>query len=1251
MVMPRFYLRTSRAFGAPACLCLSLAFAAGTAVAVPSVAAFASPGKARAARKGVLTRAARKGPAGVNAVFELVRQWGGERAPASLNDLLEGIAKDRRVTSVVRDWARYQATRLAEKSAILKPRQAARVYGELGYLTRAQVLGPFADASKNALERPMAPELDGESPAQGYVGKVRGTKLQWRDLSDIAVLSGAYLALDDILYPNTDALAYLRTWVRVPNLSKGQKALLHIGSGGEFRVWVNRALQGEGGADRRPHPLQDEIDIELAPGWNQILIKGNVHAGLWGYYLRLTDLEGTAIPGLEQRSTPPPSEATAAAGKLRLAVRGRGGLRRRLEDQAKRKRVDDLASLFAFYRHTDPFDQNDPALEELAAQIDEARPSAYSAYTWARVTRGQGPKGERLALALRRKNSAKDPESTAHTHARVHNQIALRKQSLGLLRAHERHIAQAKKLWPEHPGFSLLGVRHLQRKGWDLTALKQLQALATRFSESSMVQIELATALAEQGQYQAAFDRLNAVRKMYGPRSRATDVLVELRLDHGDQEQALDLRREASSQGARSMQLVQLARLEQASGHQRRAIELMDRALMVSPYQDEFHRERAEMLLRAGQKSAAIKSFERSLDLRPQQPHLRDLLAALGAENTEDFFSSEGLGLKGVSARIKDAKSSFPKADAVILNQKVMTSVLSNGLRETLDHRQIYIQDKRGVKSQENQVTVYDPAQSFVEVKRARVRHADGSVEELGNADTYSMTAAGYRMFYDQRQLVVHFPGLKAGDVIDVAFLRRDIADENYFGDYFGDLRPLRKEIAQLRNEVIYEAPASRPLYFNRSVKRREHKGRVRYQVLGPKVGPLMSQSNMPGWTQSLDFVHVSSYREWNDVADWYWGLVRDQLVSDAAMRKVVREILDRLGPDASVEDKVAALYHHVVQKTRYVGLEFGIHGYKPYRTTQVYERRFGDCKDKASLLKVLLGLAKIDSNLVLVRTRDQGRLTERPASLSAFNHAILYVPSLNRFLDGTAEFSGYGELPSADHGASVLVVKDGKGGDFRQIPQETPNDNRLEERYQVRLANDGSATAALKVQGRGNLLSAYRRAFEDPTTQSQNLQRQLSSRFSGVKVESLSPIAVDLNKSLKIEARLMLPRVVDRDDARTRSLPLMGKESQLALVRTGSSARRHPFARRSPIHLERRFEYQLPAGASWVEVPKSQRMDSEFGSFELQVRRQGEGVQVQMTLRLETGELSVRSFAAYRSFLQSIDRSLNQRLRFKVSR
>ena len=171
-------------------------------------------------------------------------------------------------------------------------------------------------------------------------------------------------------------------------------------------------------------------------------------------------------------------------------------------------------------------------------------------------------------------------------------------------------------------------------------------------------------------------------------------------------------------------------------------------------------------------------------------------------------------------------------------------------------------------------------------------------------------------------------------------------------------------------------------------------------------------------------YVHVSTYQAWDEVATWYQGLIKGQVDSSPQIRAAVHEVTRGI---ADERGRIRALYDYVVGKTRYVGLEFGIHGFQPYRTPQIFARKFGDCKDKASLLVVMLKEAGIPSTMVLARTRTGGDIDSRPASLAPFDHAIVYVPKYDWYLDGTAEFSGADELPASDQDIPVLLVNEKK--------------------------------------------------------------------------------------------------------------------------------------------------------------------------------------------------------------------------------
>ena len=147
----------------------------------------------------------------------------------------------------------------------------------------------------------------------------------------------------------------------------------------------------------------------------------------------------------------------------------------------------------------------------------------------------------------------------------------------------------------------------------------------------------------------------------------------------------------------------------------------------------------------------------------------------------------------------------------------------------------------------------------------------------------------------------------------------------------------------------------------------------------------------MPGVGEIAPYLHVSTYASWNDVGAWYWRLVEESARAPTTRSAGPRAALVKRGMTDA--ERVRAVYDFVVSDTRYVGLEFGIHGYKPYKVTQVLARRFGDCKDKAALMVALLREVGVAAELVLVRTRRGGHLDTEPASLAIFDHAIVYVP------------------------------------------------------------------------------------------------------------------------------------------------------------------------------------------------------------------------------------------------------------------
>jgi hypothetical protein len=572
--------------------------------------------------------------------------------------------------------------------------------------------------------------------------------------------------------------------------------------------------------------------------------------------------------------------------------------------------------------------------------------------------------------------------------------------------------------------------------------------------------------------------------------------------------------------------------------------------------------------------------------------------------------------------------------------------VLPNGLTERLDHRIIRILDDRGVRSQAVQALAFDPAESTVEVRRARVMRKDGTIDEIGEERMFALASAGYRMYYDQRQIQVGFPGLRPGDTLEVAFVRRDIAAKNMFDTYFGDIVALSGMEPRKFVEYILEAPADKPIYFNVKVQQKRGKdGRtIVYRHALKDVAGIKPEQGMPGWTEVAKYLHASTYKTWDDVGKWYWALVKEQLAVDKSIKGAVKDVLAKLPANADERTKVAAIYEHVVRNTRYVGLEFGIHGYKPYRTTDVYSRRFGDCKDKASLLKVMLAEAGIASNLVLVRTRDQGTVPGNPASLAVFNHAITFVPSLDLYLDGTAEWSGPNELPANDQGATVLLVKDGRGAELRTIPISKAAANVRDSKQTVTLDDRGAAVVAQDLEVAGAAASALRYEFQNPQERNERLQKAFGDLYPGITVEKLTTRDLgDIRRPAGLAAELRVPTwAADQGDGRQR-FRVLGRPSRLVQSIAPNDVRKYDLLIDVPSVERHRIRYVLPKGRRFSQLPGKETIAGEFGKFALDVRKTADGAEIDATIELSKHRVGKGDYAAFREFLRRIDAALEQ--------
>jgi transglutaminase-like putative cysteine protease len=338
----------------------------------------------------------------------------------------------------------------------------------------------------------------------------------------------------------------------------------------------------------------------------------------------------------------------------------------------------------------------------------------------------------------------------------------------------------------------------------------------------------------------------------------------------------------------------------------------------------------------------------------------------------------------------------------------------------------------------------------------------------------------GSSMYFDSRSRDLHFAQLEPGDVVEIEYHLLPAAEVNPWAGYYARLDLFRDSLpTRLRRRVVI-APSTMKLYavaqgLRPAVVREQNDETTRIWEMRD-IGAQAFEALSPGESASGPYLHVSTIGSTEEFGRWYSGLLEPALKLDDNLRAVAAQIMAR---NLSTQGKVQAVYESVQRSTKYVAFEFGVHSYQPYPVATVERRGFGDCKDKAAMIVALLRAVGVPAEFAMVRTRSAGAVAAEAYSIQLFNHAVAYVPELNLYLDGTAEYAALGELPPDDQGATAMTVDAEGKATLRTVPFSPPESNRVAREVRAQLDRNGKVEFSSQMKFEGYFAAEQRRSCE----------------------------------------------------------------------------------------------------------------------------------------------------------------------------
>jgi transglutaminase-like putative cysteine protease len=397
------------------------------------------------------------------------------------------------------------------------------------------------------------------------------------------------------------------------------------------------------------------------------------------------------------------------------------------------------------------------------------------------------------------------------------------------------------------------------------------------------------------------------------------------------------------------------------------------------------------------------------------------------------------------------------------------------------------------------------------------------------------------------------------------------------------------------------------------------------------------------------------AFKAWPDVSRWHTAIADPQADITPEMVAKVRELTANA---TSEYDKIRALGHYV-QKVRYVEIAMDLShngGVRPHMASQVFDKQYGDCKDKANLLLAMLKSAGIKSYLVAIYSGDRTFVKKEWASPSQFNHMILAIQvsdavkaatafssPVGRVLifDPTDDKTPMGDLPFYEQGSYALICA-GPKGDLVQMPVIAPDVNLLTQTIHASIDPTGKLTASVVFQAQGQAARSERHKHDvQPDKYKAEMERYLDYYAKTAAIKKID--ATDVFDQNLFTSNLDFESV-------SYGQIMQGRLLIFNPTIIPPSAHHFPaeLTRDQPIVLDGRLyrkqvTIKLPEGFTVDEMPNPFHAEAPFAKFSVAYRQEAGQLMVDEELRTEAVTLPASDYAKVKKFFDNVFGSNNQ--------
>jgi hypothetical protein len=588
------------------------------------------------------------------------------------------------------------------------------------------------------------------------------------------------------------------------------------------------------------------------------------------------------------------------------------------------------------------------------------------------------------------------------------------------------------------------------------------------------------------------------------------------------------------------------------------------------------------------------------------------------------------------------------KTDAVLLYAEDILNVQGNGKIKSISRRAYKIIRPSGREYGMIHAT-YDSETRITGI-RGWCIPAQGKDYEVKDKEVIETALLGLEngeLATDLRTKFLKIPAADPGNIVGYEIEHEDrpyILEDDWS---FQGTVPVREARYTLQLPSGWEYKTS---WMNHAPANPSSVGSNSWQWVVTDVEAIKPENDMPPWRGVAGRMVVSlfppggaqnrGFETWKEEGSWEAGLERGRRDASPDIKQKVGQLT---ASSATPVAKMRTLAQFVQHDIRYVAIELGIGGWQPHPAPDVFAHKYGDCKDKVTLMSSMLGEIGVESYYVSINTNRGAVTSQTPASMGLFNHEIMAIhlpegiadttlvatmvhPKLGKllFFDPTDELTPLGQLNGALQANYGLLVTP-EGGELIQLPQLPPAMNGIQRTAKLSLSSNGTLSGDVVETRVGDRAWSQRWALRTVTKDVDRIKpiETLLSRSLGTfqivkasvgNLQStnqpfLYNYSVVAQNYAKMAGNLLLvrPRFIGN------------KSSDLLETK---DPRKYPVEFDGPARDTDTFEISLPAGYEVDDLPPPVNADYSFASYHSKTEVSGNTLKYTRTF--EVKELSV---------------------------